>query len=185
MDGVPVEPEKTKRYVLLNKPSGYVCSLSDEKGRPVAADLLAEKYPERLYNVGRLDMYSSGAILFTNDGEFAAKVGHPSSEIEKQYIVEASMPFRDDVIEAFRKGIRIDNVYYRCRDAVRLSSRRMSITLIEGKPRDPACSRAFFDTGKEPDQNQDRNSYHRRSCLRRITGTYGQKWLPCSVRETS
>ena len=136
VDGVPVEPEKTKRYVLLNKPSGYVCSLSDEKGRPVAADLLAEKYPERLYNVGRLDMYSSGAILFTNDGEFAAKVGHPSSEIEKQYIVEASMPFRDDVIEAFRKGIRIDNVYYRCRDAVRLSSRRMSITLIEGKNRE-------------------------------------------------
>lgn len=136
VDGVLVEPEKVKRHVLLNKPSGFVCSLSDEKGRPVAADLLAEKYPERLYNVGRLDMYSSGAILFTNDGEFAATVGHPSSQIEKQYIVEASMPFHDDVLDAFRKGIRIDSVYYRCRNAERLSSRRMSVTLIEGKNRE-------------------------------------------------
>ncbi len=136
VDGLPVEPEKTMRYVLLNKPSGYVCSLSDEKGRKVAADLLAEKYTERLYNVGRLDMYSSGAIIFTNDGEFAATVGHPSSQIEKQYIVEASMPFRDDVLDAFRKGIRIDSVYYRCRSAERLSSRRMSVTLIEGKNRE-------------------------------------------------
>lgn len=136
LDGIPVEPEKNKRYILLNKPSGFVCSLSDEKGRRVAADLLAEKYPERLYNVGRLDMYSSGAILFTNDGEFAAIVGHPSSQIEKQYIVEASMPFRDDVLDAFRKGIRIDSVYYRCRSAERLSSRRMSVTLIEGKNRE-------------------------------------------------
>ncbi len=136
VDGAAVEPEKVKRYVLLNKPSGYVCSLSDEKGRPVAADLLAGKYRERLYNIGRLDMYSSGAILFTNDGEFAALVGHPSSEIEKQYIVEASMPFRDDVLDAFRKGIRIDSVYYRCRSVERLSSRRMTVTLIEGKNRE-------------------------------------------------
>lgn len=136
VDGILLTPETKKRYVLLNKPSGYVCSLSDEKGRPVAADLLTEKYPERLYNVGRLDMYSSGAIIFTNDGEFAAYLGHPSSGIEKQYIVEASMPFRDDVITAFKQGIRIDTVYYKCRDAQRLSSRRLTVTLLEGKNRE-------------------------------------------------
>lgn len=136
VDGNRVQPETFKRYVLLNKPSGYVCSLSDEKGRPVAADILKDTYAERLYNIGRLDMYSAGAIIFTNDGEFAAVVGHPSAEIEKEYIVEASLPFRDEIIEAFKKGIRVDSVFYKCRDAERLSSRRMRIVLIEGKNRE-------------------------------------------------
>lgn len=136
VDGKRVEPEERKRYILLNKPSGYVCSLSDEKDRPIAADLLKDRYAERLYNVGRLDMYSAGAILFTNDGSFAAIVGHPSSEIEKEYIVEASLPFRDEVVTAFVKGIRIDNAYYRCKIAERLSSRRLKIVLVEGKNRE-------------------------------------------------
>lgn len=136
VDGARVQAETFKRYVLLNKPSGYVCSLSDEKGRPVAADILKDSYAERLYNIGRLDMYSAGAIIFTNDGEFASIVGHPSAEIEKEYIVEASLPFRDEIIESFRKGIRVDSVFYKCRDAERLSSRRMRIVLIEGKNRE-------------------------------------------------
>lgn len=136
VDGKAVKPEDHQRYVLLSKPSGYICSLSDEKGRSVAADLLKPAYSERLYNVGRLDMYSSGALLFTNDGAFASIVGHPSSEIEKEYIVEASLPFRDDILAAFIKGIRIDSVYYRCKSADRLSSRRLRIVLVEGKNRE-------------------------------------------------
>ena len=84
VDGKPVALEAAKRYVLLNKPAGYVCSQSDEKGRPCAVDLLKSAYSERLYNVGRLDMYSQGAILFTNDGDFAARLSHPSAEIEKE-----------------------------------------------------------------------------------------------------
>jgi len=136
VDGKRVQPEERKRYVLLSKPSGYVCSLADEKGREVAADLLKQAYPERLYNVGRLDMYSSGAIIFTNDGQFASIVGHPSAEIEKEYVVEASMPFPDQVIESFKEGIRLDNVFYKARDAERMSSRRLRIVLIEGKNRE-------------------------------------------------
>lgn len=135
-DGKQVEAETYKRYVLLNKPSGYVCSLSDEKGRPVAADILKNSYAERLYNVGRLDMYSAGALIFTNDGQFASVVGHPSAEIEKEYIVEASLPFRDEVVQAFSNGIRVDNVFYKCKTAERLSSRRLRIVLVEGKNRE-------------------------------------------------
>ena len=78
VDGKQLSLEKKKCYVLLNKPAGYVCSSSDEKGRAVAVDLLKDAYKERLYNVGRLDMYSKGMILFTNDGDFAAKLSHPS-----------------------------------------------------------------------------------------------------------
>ncbi|MBQ1833053.1 MAG: rRNA pseudouridine synthase [Treponema sp.] len=136
VDGAQIFMEETKRYVLLNKPAGYVCSLSDEKSRPVAADLLKEAYPERLYNVGRLDMFSSGLILFTNDGDFAKVLSHPSAELEKEYIVDTSVPLPRNLAEEFMQGIRIDGVFYRCKDAVELNSHRMRIVLIEGKNRE-------------------------------------------------
>ncbi len=136
VDGNRVELETVKRYVILNKPVGYVSSLADEKGRTVAADLLRAEYPERLYNVGRLDMYSSGALLFTNDGQFALRVGHPSAGIEKEYVVEASLPFNDEVIKAFERGVRVESVFYRCERAQRLSSRKVRVVLVEGKNRE-------------------------------------------------
>ena len=117
VDGKEVLPEKEKRYVLLNKPAGYVCSQSDEQGRPVAVDLLKDSFSERLYNVGRLDMFSTGAIIFTNDGDFAAKLSHPSAEVEKEYIVESSLPLPRNLAENFKKGIRVDDVFYKAKDA--------------------------------------------------------------------
>ncbi len=136
VDGKQIFLELKKRYVLLNKPSGFVCSLSDEKGRPIAADLLKESYKERLYNVGRLDMFSSGLIIFTNDGNFAAKLSHPSAELEKEYIVDTSVPLPKTLAEDFQKGLRVDNVFYKCRFAAELNSHRMRIILIEGKNRE-------------------------------------------------
>jgi 23S rRNA pseudouridine2605 synthase len=136
VDGNSVEQEAVKRYVLLCKPAGTVCTLSDEKDRPTAADLLKEHFPERLYNVGRLDMYSQGLIIFTNDGDFAAKVSHPSSRIEKEYIAETSMPMPRELCGAYQKGIRIDNVFYKALKAEELSPRRARITLVEGKNRE-------------------------------------------------
>ncbi|HCA20642.1 MAG TPA: rRNA pseudouridine synthase [Treponema sp.] len=136
VDGKEISMEETKRYVLLNKPAGYVCSLSDEKGRPVAADLLKTAYSERLYNVGRLDMFSCGLILFTNDGDFAATLSHPSAELEKEYIVDTSVPMPRFLAQDFMKGIRIDNVFYRCKEAVELNSHRMRVVLVEGKNRE-------------------------------------------------
>ena len=103
VDGKPVKLEARKCYVLLNKPAGFVCSASDEKGRQVAADLLKDSYKERLYNVGRLDMYSKGMILFTNDGDFAAKLSHPSSQIEKEYIVETSQDVTEETAVFWRR----------------------------------------------------------------------------------
>lgn len=136
VDDKQVFLEETKRYVLLNKPAGFVCSLSDEKGREVASDLLKEKYSERLYNVGRLDMYSKGMILFTNDGEFAAKLSHPSSQIEKEYIVETSQDVPEDFPAKFKSGIRVENIFYKCKECKILKPRKLSITLIEGKNRE-------------------------------------------------
>ena len=136
VDGKKIKPEARKCYVLLNKPAGFVCSASDEKGRQVAADLLKDSYSERLYNVGRLDMYSKGMILFTNDGDFARKLSHPSSQIEKEYIVETSQDVPEDFPARFEKGIRVENTFYKCVRCRILKPRKISITLIEGKNRE-------------------------------------------------
>ena len=136
LDGKPVQPEARKRYVLLNKPAGFVCTLSDEKGRPTAADLLKEAYSERLYNIGRLDMFSSGAILFTNDGDFAAKIEHPSAQIEKEYVIEITQDFPPELLTRFERGIRVDGIFYKCRSAAAINRRKLRIVLVEGKNRE-------------------------------------------------
>lgn len=136
VDGRRVTPEEKKRYVLLYKPLGYVCSQSDEKGRACAVDLLRGSYSERLYNVGRLDMFSHGAIIFTNDGDFAARLSHPSAEIEKEYIVESSLPLPRCLAGDFMRGIRADGVFYKAKFAEELSSHRLRVILTEGKNRE-------------------------------------------------
>ena len=136
LGGKPVHPEARKCYVLLNKPAGFVCTLSDEKGRPTAADLLKETYSERLYNIGRLDMFSSGAILFTNDGDFAAKIEHPSAQIEKEYVIETTQDFPTELLTRFERGIRVDGIFYKCRSAAAVNRRKLRIILVEGKNRE-------------------------------------------------
>lgn len=133
LDGQVLTPEKRKLYIALHKPEGYLCSAADTHGRPIARDLLDPSITERVYNVGRLDLRSSGIILFTNDGEFAAIVGHPSAEIEKEYIVESTVPVPDTLLKAFLDGVDIDGVSYRCLKIERLGSRTLRIILIEGK----------------------------------------------------
>lgn len=82
--GKPLPKQEGYVYILLNKPRGYVTTLSDEKGRPNAASLVAD-CGVRVYPVGRLDMDSEGLLLFTNDGEFANSLMHPKHEVNKTY----------------------------------------------------------------------------------------------------
>lgn len=84
--GQPLPEKKEFVYILLNKPRGYVTTLSDEKGRPNAAQLVAD-CGIRVYPVGRLDMDSEGLLLFTNDGDFANRLMHPAAEVKKTYEV--------------------------------------------------------------------------------------------------
>jgi len=136
LDGKIVALEEKKRYVLLNKPQGYVCSSKDEKGRKEAISLIKDAYKERLYNVGRLDMMSNGAIIFTNDGEFCATVEHPSSQIQKEYEVTTVFPFSNDILQSFAKGVRIEGIFYKAFLASRIDKCKMRIVLIEGKNRE-------------------------------------------------
>lgn len=86
INGKPLPKQEEYIYLLLNKPRGYVTTLSDEKGRPNAAQLVSD-CGVRVYPIGRLDMDSEGLLLFTNDGEFANALMHPKHEIKKTYTV--------------------------------------------------------------------------------------------------
>jgi pseudouridine synthase len=83
-DGKPVTPTEDFVYVLLNKPKGYVTTLSDPQGRPVVTTLVQD-LPQRLFPVGRLDLDTEGALILTNDGSLAQKIQHPSNETQKTY----------------------------------------------------------------------------------------------------
>ena len=84
VEGKPLPKKQEYVYLMLNKPRGYVTTLSDEKGRPNAAELVAD-CGVRVYPVGRLDMDSEGLLLFTNDGDFANTLMHPKHQVEKTY----------------------------------------------------------------------------------------------------
>lgn len=135
-DGRRVEPERKSWYIALNKPPGYLCSQYDREGRRLAVDLLKPHFSERLYNVGRLDFFSEGLIFFTNDGDFAATVSHPSSGIEKDYRIELYDPVVQSVLDTFLKGVSIDDIVYRI-ERYRIANREtVNITLVEGKNRE-------------------------------------------------
>ena len=89
VDGKPLRSVPQKLYLMLNKPRGYVTTLSDERGRRTVAELVSD-CGERVYPVGRLDMDSDGLLLLTNDGDFAQRLAHPSHHKEKEYHVTVS-----------------------------------------------------------------------------------------------
>ncbi len=94
-------------YIMLNKPRGYVTTLSDERGRPTVAEL-CESIGERIYPVGRLDMDSDGLLLMTNDGELANKLTHPRHSIPKIYHVEVRGKIDSDTIKKLSGPMTID-----------------------------------------------------------------------------
>ena len=106
MDGKRLPKAGKKLYLMLNKPRGYVTTLSDEKGRKNAAELVAG-CGTRVYPVGRLDMDSEGLLLFTNDGEFANLMMHPKHEVDKVYRVWVTN-YAPEKLEALKEPIELD-----------------------------------------------------------------------------
>jgi 23S rRNA pseudouridine2605 synthase len=145
-DGKSVKIENRLLYVVLNKPPLYICSSHDPQGRQLALDLLpvhdrrgggeGAGAPIRLYNVGRLDYLSSGLIIFTNDGEFAARLGHPRAQIEKEYLIDSTVPVPDRMLEEFARGIVIEGILYRAKDIERTGRKSIRVVLVEGKNRE-------------------------------------------------
>ena len=136
LDGRIIRPQERLRYIILNKPAGFVSSMADERDRPVAVSLLGADIEERVYNVGRLDQWSSGLLLFTNDGDLAAILGHPSGEIDKEYTIETDLPIPANFREEFEAGVEVEGTVYKAR-AIRIESERMMhAVLVEGKNRE-------------------------------------------------
>jgi len=108
VDGVAVQLDQSKRYVMLNKPTGVVSTMRDEKGRP---DLrrFTKEWPERLYNVGRLDAETSGLLVLTNDGELAHVLAHPSFGVTKVYIARVRGKVSPQTISRLTRGIELED----------------------------------------------------------------------------
>ena len=106
-DNKIIKQEHKNVYILLNKPIGYVTTVKDQFGRPSVLDLV--KVKERIVPVGRLDFYTSGALILSNDGDFVYKITHPKHEIDKTYNATVKGIVIDDEIETLRKGVKIDN----------------------------------------------------------------------------
>ncbi len=104
VEGKRIFPEMRKIYILLNKPRGYVTTMSEQFGRPMITDLLKE-VPERVYPIGRLDMDTTGLILLTNDGDMANYLAHPTSEIKKTYAVTVAEAPKEESLNRLREGV--------------------------------------------------------------------------------
>ena len=137
LDGSPLPSGQEYVYILLNKPRGYVTTLSDEKGRPNAAQLVAD-CGVRVYPVGRLDMDSEGLLLFTNDGDFANRLMHPKHEVEKTYDTWVT-GYHPGCLKAFRTPMELDGYQLRIPKVKLLKAEgekaRLQITIHEGRNR--------------------------------------------------
>lgn len=108
VDGTAIQLDTSKRYVMLNKPVGFVSSLQDESGRPDLREFTRD-YEERLFNVGRLDAATSGLLVLTNDGELAHVLAHPSFGVSKTYIAKVSGVVTAQTISKLTRGIELDD----------------------------------------------------------------------------
>ena len=138
-DDKKVNKKEELIYILLNKPIGYVTTAKDQFNRDSVLDLV--KTNKRLVPVGRLDMYTSGALILTNDGDFVYKVTHPKHEIEKTYTVTIKGIVKQEEVEMLKKGVEIED-YITKPARVKIlktdeekNQSRLEITIHEGKNR--------------------------------------------------
>lgn len=128
VDGKRIERAKKLVYLLLNKPKGYVTTVSDPEGRPTVMDLVGARR-ERVYPVGRLDYASEGLLLMTNDGELAQKLTKAGSHVEKTYWVKVSGKPEEEKIARLRAGVTIE-----LEDGRRVKTSPSKIQLAEDAP---------------------------------------------------
>ncbi|WGK68109.1 pseudouridine synthase [Candidatus Haliotispira prima] len=138
VSGVGIRSGEDKRllYLALYKPPGYLTTNADPQGRACTIDLIRPIYNESLFHVGRLDKNSSGLIFFTNDGDFAQAVQHPSKSIEKEYEVKTRRGIPEFMLKHWQRGVEIDGVRYKLNGYQMLGHREVRLTLTEGLNRE-------------------------------------------------
>lgn len=133
LDGKPLPTGSEHIYIMLHKPRGYVTTLSDEKGRKTAAELVKD-CDVRVYPVGRLDMDSEGLLLFTNDGEFANALMHPKHEVDKAYLTWVE-DFSEEAIGRLKRPVELDGYRIRAPKVRIVKPGLLEITIHEGRNR--------------------------------------------------
>jgi 23S rRNA pseudouridine2605 synthase len=131
VDNKPIKKER-KVYYMLNKPTKCVTALTDDKYETVMEHI---KVKERVFPVGRLDYFTSGLLLFTNDGDFANKITHPSNEIKKSYVVKLNRPIDEQDKKSLQKGIKLEDGKTSPARLKILGPQMAEITIHEGKNR--------------------------------------------------
>lgn len=136
---VVIEKRAKKLYIMLNKPRGYVTTLSDELGRRCVAELVSE-VPARVYPIGRLDKDSEGLLLLTNDGDFANLIMHPSHHISKTYRVTVRPDITEEQLVALSTGVTLDDEVTTLPAQVQVEDKEpgrvvLRLTIFEGKNR--------------------------------------------------
>lgn len=129
INGETINLEQEKVYIMLNKPTGFVTTLSDEFGRKTVLDLIKE-IDERVYPVGRLDADTSGLLLLTNDGDLAYKLTHPKYEVDKKYIAKVQGIPSESKLNAFRNGLEIED-YTTSKADVKIIETKKSSSILE------------------------------------------------------
>jgi len=138
-DNKKIDKKKENVYILLNKPIGYVTTSKDQFSRDSVLDLV--KVKQRVVPVGRLDMYTSGALLLSNDGDFVYKITHPKHEINKTYTVTVKGIVTQEEIEQLEKGVKIEDYVTKpakvkiLKTDIEKDVSRLEITIHEGKNR--------------------------------------------------
>lgn len=122
-------------YLLLNKPSGYITSHSDEKGRQTVFDLVRDIGKQRLHTIGRLDKNTTGLLVLTTDGDLTQQLAHPKYEVQKTYIATLDKPVSMFDIMQIRKGIYLKDGKVTVDRIARIGSNKAKITLHSGKYR--------------------------------------------------
>lgn len=135
--GKIINEEKSKIYLMLNKPPKYLSSVSDDRDRKTVIDLVKNSYSERLYPVGRLDYETEGLLILTNDGDITNKLTHPKHHIKKTYLVKTDKPITKDIISNLENGVLIDE-YMTKKAELKLdinNNNQCEITIGEGRNR--------------------------------------------------
>ena len=137
LDGRPIRSAR-KIYLLLYKPKGYVTTYKDPDNRPTVYELLKD-VPDKVFSAGRLDLDSSGLLIFTNDGIFADRITSPESHVAKTYLVKSSLLLSDEQLDQLRRGVMLSDGPTRPAEVKRIrNSERYTffeITLTEGRNR--------------------------------------------------
>ena len=152
VNGKKIIREIKREYYIMNKPKGYVCTVSDDKGRKTVMDLLPKR-AGRVFPIGRLDYDTEGLLLFTNDGDLAFRLTHPKNEIPKTYMARIEGGVTENELDKLRSGVEIDGkLTGKCKVHItdtEKNATKVVLTITEGRNRQ--VRRMFEAIGKNVD----------------------------------